>query len=323
MNLQNGLIAEFYEQSFTQIIFPHAQTDWQPYLKEAEETFVNIINTMRRYQPCKIICADVHAVKQHFADTHNLNFVEYLCDDTWARDCSALSLWNDEKKELRNFTFNAWGNKFEATKDNAMTAFVNPEAIICDFILEGGAVESNGAGNILTTTQTMHNRYPHLSKKESEEALQKFLLAKEILFLEHGFLLGDDTDAHIDTLARFISEDTIMYVQCLEKKDTHYKELQLMEQELQTLATHHQFKLIPLPMTDAIFFEGERLPATYANFLFVNGAVLVPIYNVKSDIEAISIFEKTFPNRDIIPIDCSILIRQHGSLHCVTMNFSI
>ncbi len=323
MNLQNGLIAEFYEQSFTQIIFPHAQTDWRPYLKEAQETFVNIINAIRKYQPCKIICADVHAVKKHFPDTHNLDFIAYRCDDTWARDCSALSLYNNGKKELRNFTFNAWGNKFDATRDNAMSAFVNPQAIVCNFILEGGGVESNGAGIILTTRQTMHNRYPNLSKTEITKLLQKFLLAKEVLFLEHGFLLGDDTDAHIDTLARFVREDTIMYVQCLDKNDAHYEALALMENELQTLAKHHQFQLIPLPMADAVFFEGERLPATYANFLFVNGAVLLPTYNVKSDAKAISLFEKTFPNRDIIPLDCSILIRQHGSLHCVSMNFSI
>ena len=322
MKTQNGLIAEFSEQSFTQIIFPHAQTDWQPYLKEAQATFVNIINAIKKYQPCKIICADVPAVKKHFIDTHNLEFVAYLCDDTWARDCSALSVWNKEKKELRNFTFNAWGNKFEATKDNAMSLFVNPEAIVCNFILEGGAVESNGRGIILTTMPTMHSRYPHLSKTEITKSLQKFLLAKEVFFLEHGFLAGDDTDSHIDTLARFISEETIMYVQCLDKKDIHYKELHLMEQELQSIAKEYKFTLIPLPMAEAIFFEGERLPATYANFLFINGAVLVPTYNAKSDAQALTLFEKTFPNRDIIPIDCSILIRQHGSLHCVTMNFS-
>ncbi|MEO1953189.1 MAG: agmatine deiminase family protein, partial [Campylobacterales bacterium] len=111
--------------------------------------------------------------------------------------------------------------------------------------------------------------------------------------------------------------------QCLDKSDEHYKELKLMEDELKDYAFEYDFKLIPLPMCDAVYFEDERLPATYANFLFVNNAVLVPIYGVKQDKKALSIFEKTFKDRDIVGIDCSTLIKQHGSLHCVSMNFTL
>jgi len=143
-----------------------------------------------------------------------------------------------------------------------------------------------------------------------------------ILYLDHGYLAGDDTDSHIDTLARFVDEKSIMYVKCDDENDEHYKELKLMEEELQTFAKEYDFSLIALPMSDACYFEDERLPATYANFLFVNGAVLVPTYGVKQDDEALEIFRETFPKREIVGINCFALIKQHGSLHCVTMNFA-
>ncbi len=322
------LIAEFEKQSFTQIIFPHPKTDWAEYLDEAQKTFVNIINAVREYQRCLVVAYDLNAVKGHFNDFHNLEFVQYETDDTWARDCSALGIENNGEKELLDFTFNAWGDKFEATKDNLMSRHLAPRYDYplrsIDFVLEGGAIESNGAGTLLTTAACMlnKNRNPQLNAAKITQNLQEFFGAKEILYLHHGYLAGDDTDSHIDTLARFIAKDAIMYVQCSDKTDEHFTELNAMEQELKELAHKHNFSLIALPMSDALYFEGERLPATYANFLFVNGAVLVPIYGVSSDTEALKVFKQTFPKRKIVPIDCSVLIRQHGSLHCVTMNFA-
>ncbi len=193
-----------------------------------------------------------------------------------------------------------------------------------DFILEGGAIESNGSGLILTTSTCQHNknRNKTLNSKEITKKLKEVLGAKEILYLHHGYLAGDDTDSHIDTLARFIDEKTIMYVACNDKEDEHYKELKLMEDELKNIAYTHNIRLIKLPMTDTIYYEDERLPATYANFLFVNGAVLVPTYGVRQDADVLKIFRQTFKERDIVGIDCSTLIKQHGSLHCVSMNFA-
>ncbi|SFV51058.1 Agmatine deiminase [hydrothermal vent metagenome] len=324
---EKKLIAEFEKQSFTQIIFPHPKTDWAEYLQEAEETFVNIINAIREFQPCLVIAYDKESVKKHFDDFTNLEFIEYETDDTWARDCSALTIEKNGEKELLDFTFNGWGGKFLAQKDNLMNRTIAKHYAYplrsLDFVLEGGAIESNGDGILLTTAQCMHNpnRNPQYNAEQITQKVKSFFGAKEILYLNHGYLAGDDTDSHIDTLARFIAKDTIMYVQCSNKEDEHYEALKAMEQELKEYAKTHNFSLIPLPMCDAIYFEGERLPATYANFLFVNGAVLVPIYNLKTDKEALTIFRKTFPQREIIAIDCSVLIRQHGSLHCVTMNF--
>jgi len=325
---EKKLIAEFEPQSFTQIIFPHAATDWAEYLQEAQACFINIINNIIKYQACLVICDDVASVKKHFKPDPNLFFVHYTTDDTWARDCSALCIAEGEKTKLLDFTFNAWGGKFNAQKDNLLsrsiqTCYAAPMEHL-DFVLEGGAVESNGVDTILTTTACMlnPNRNPNYNNVAITQKLKEYFGAKHILYLNHGYLAGDDTDSHIDTLARFISEDTIMYVQCQEEQDEHYQELKRMEEELQMIAKERHLHLIPLPMPDALFYDKERLPATYANFLFLNGAILLPTYNVAQDKKAIAIFEKTFPTHTIIPIDCSVLIRQHGSLHCVTMNFA-
>ncbi|MBN2815359.1 MAG: agmatine deiminase family protein [Campylobacterales bacterium] len=321
------LIAEFEKQSFTQIIFPHKNTDWAPYLQEAQTTFVNIINAITKYQKCLVVCYDIDEVKKHFSPNKNIVFVPYVCDDTWARDCSVLSVDDEGTTELLDFTFTAWGGKFEASRDNLMSQnlakYYSAPMKKCDFILEGGGVESNGAGLILTTSECMlnSNRNASYSSIEVNAKLQEYFGAKEILILNNGYLSGDDTDSHIDTLARFINNNTIMYVQCSDENDEHYKALYAMEQELKTLAQTYNLKLITLPMADALYYEEERLPATYANFLFVNGAVIVPTYGGVQDKEALKIFEATFPELDIVGVDCSVLVRQHGSLHCVTMNF--
>lgn len=323
-----SLIAEFEAQSFTQIIFPHINTDWSTYLQEAEATFIDIISAIQKYQNCFIICADITYVKSLFTDHEGLYFAEYESNDTWARDCSALSVHHQGGIELLDFSFNAWGNKFAYEKDNALSAAMQNiylrDLHTLDFVLEGGAVDTNGEGLLLSTDTCIYNpnRNPHLSEIDIQKALRTHLGAQEILSLKHGALLGDDTDSHIDTLARFIDSKTIMYVQCKDTQDVHYENLQKMQEELEVFARKYTLTLIPLPLPSAIYYEKQRLPATYANFLFVNGAVLVPMYSVAEDTEALEIFSTSFPSRDIIPIECSTLIKQHGSLHCVTMNFA-
>lgn len=321
-------IAEFEEQSFTQIIFPHANTDWRYYLKEAQETFVNIINAARKYQKVLVVSYSIEAVKKHFDDYENIYFVEYETDDTWARDCSVLCVEENEEVTLLDFTFTAWGGKFEACKDDLMSQSIakhySAKMITHDFILEGGGVESNGKGLVLTTAECVlnTNRNAMLTPEQVDAKLKEYFGAKEILTLHNGYLSGDDTDSHIDTLARFISKDTIMYVQCRDENDEHYVALREMEKELEILAKKHHLNLITLPMADALYYDEERLPATYANFLFVNGAILVPTYGGSQDEKALEIFRTTFPKLDIVGVDCSVLVRQHGSLHCVTMNFA-
>ncbi|MFA5234623.1 MAG: agmatine deiminase family protein [Sulfurimonas sp.] len=322
------LIAEFEKQSFTQIIFPHAKSDWVEYLEEAQDTFVNIIKAITKYQECLVVCDNVEDVKGRFKDTKNLYFVEYETNDTWARDCSALCIEESNTVKLLDFTFTGWGGKFEASKDDAMSAAIkrcyDKELKKVDLILEGGAIESNGVDTILTTSECVlnKNRNASLKKEQMTKKLQEEFGMSRILYLNHGYLAGDDTDSHVDTLARFIDENSIMYVKCTDESDEHYKELKLMEYELMAFSNEYGYRLIALPMSDACYFDGERLPATYANFLFVNGAVLVPTYGVKQDEEALEIFRETFPEREIVGINCFALIKQHGSLHCVTMNFA-
>ncbi len=321
-------IAEFGEQSFTQLIFPHAKSDWIDYLEEAEETFINIINAIVRFQKCLVVCNDLQTVKKHFQENDNLYFVEFKTNDTWARDCSVLCVEENENIELLDFTFTGWGGKFDAHKDNRMSRALckhySKEIQSIDFILEGGGVESNGEGVILTTSECVLNKNRNYSytNEQITKKIKETLGATEVLYLNHGYLAGDDTDSHIDTLARFIDKKTIMYVACENIYDEHYKELKLMEEELQEIAKIHDFKLIALPMTKAVYFKEERVPATYANFLFVNGAVIVPTYNIAQDEEALEIFRKSLPHLEVVGVDCSVLIRQHGSLHCVTMNFA-
>ncbi|EQB39610.1 hypothetical protein M947_06350 [Sulfurimonas hongkongensis] len=323
-----SLIAEFKEQSFTQIIFPHKNSDWSPYLEEAEVCFINIINAIREYQSVLIVCHNIQEVKKHFIDHSRLFFVEYETNDTWARDCSALTVVDNKEIKLLDFTFNAWGGKFDSQKDNLMSKSISKvydtKLETIDFVLEGGAVESSGDGTILTTSACMlnKNRNPHLSKEQITQKLNEFFGTSLILYLNHGYLAGDDTDSHIDTLARFISRDSIMYVKCEDINDEHFSELKLMEDELKNFAKLYNFKLIALPMSEAVYFNKERLPATYANFLFANGAVIVPTYGVKQDREALEIFRNTFEDREVVGVDCRALIKQHGSLHCVTMNFA-
>jgi len=322
------LIAEFEAQSFTQIIFPHARTDWVEYLEEAKSTFINIINVVKKFQKCLVVCADKNHVERLFSDHTNLYFVEYETNDTWARDCSVISIHENGVVKLLNFDFSAWGGKFEASKDNQMSQALSTnysaELLNVEYTLEGGAIESNGAGTLLTTATCMNNpnRNSTLNVVQREQRLKEIFGLKEVLYLKHGYLVGDDTDSHIDTLARFIDSNVVMYVVCQNREDEHYETLSLMEKELQSIALTHNYKLIPLPLPSPLYYDNERLPATYANFLFVNGAVLVPTYGVKEDEEALRIFRETFKEREVVGIDCSVLVRQHGSLHCVTMNFA-
>lgn len=273
--------------------------------------------------------------------TFSLHIVRVETNDTWARDFGAISVEVRKNAEtskrtsnsakqgnirLLDFGFNGWGLKFSANFDNAITRKVFKSGLIStkELVLEGGSIDSNGAGVLLTNTQCLleSNRNPHLSKTQIERKLKRYFGLKSLLWLNSGFLAGDDTDSHIDTLARFITPDTIAYIACDEPKDMHYSALKAMESELKALRqpNNKPYKLIKLPFTKPIFDSDKvRLPASYANFLFVNNALLVPIYGDKNDSLALQILAKALPQHKIIGIDCRTLILWHGSLHCVSM----
>lgn len=322
------LPAEFEKQSFIQIMFPHQNSDWKDYLEDAEQNFIEIINTICLYQDCLVVCHDIDYVKSKCSPSKHLHLIQVPTNDTWARDCSVISVYDNDKALLLDFYFTAWGGKFDADLDNEMSQKLSHvyDAPMqkMDFILEGGAIESNAKGTLLITTQCVFNSNRNtLSKEESITRLKDYFGVTNILSLDHGYLRGDDTDSHIDTLARFADEKTILYLKCDDKDDEHYNELKKMEIQLQGFKDQNgdPFILVPLPFTRPIYDEDERLPSTYANFLILDEAVLLPVYNDTNDEKALKVLKKVFSNRKIIPINCSTLIRQHGSLHCVTMQF--
>jgi agmatine deiminase len=328
--------AEWAPQSAVQLTFPHADTDWADVLDEVLPCFVQIAETISRFQPVLIVCRDTESVKALLknAKQEHLIFAECDSNDTWARDHGGITILENGQPVVLDFVFNGWGLKFPAFKDNLITGVLSRQGVIKvpvrpgGLALEGGGIESNGAGILMTTAECMlsPNRNPHLSKEAIDQQLKSLFGVEKVLWLHHGYLAGDDTDSHIDTLARFCHQNTISYVRCDDASDEHFDALQKMETEL--LAARNlegePFELIALPWPDACFDpEGQRLPATYANFLIINDAVLVPTYSVKQDAAALEIIKGIFPDHEVIGIDCRALILQHGSLHCVTMQYPI
>jgi len=330
------LPAEWAPQSTVQLTFPHQDTDWAPVLDRVMPCFLKIANTIARFQKVLIVCQnplEVRGLLRIDESTLNYQLVQAPSNDTWARDHGGITIFENGKPVVLDFVFNGWGLKFPANYDNLITRYIqeqyevfNAEIRHGGLVLEGGGIESDGQGTLLTTAECLlsPNRNPHLSKPEIEAKLKALFGLDRVLWLHHGYLAGDDTDSHIDTLARFCDPETIAYVQCTDPEDEHYEALGKMEEELKTFRTAagKPYRLVPLPMPDACYDdEGTRLPATYANFLIINGAVLVPTYGVQQDEKALAILEGCFPGREIIGIDCRALILQHGSLHCVTMQY--
>lgn len=334
--------AEWFPQSGVQLTWPHAETDWCDMLEEVTECYIKMAYEIASREPLLIVTPEQKKVERLLRErlpSHILSQIiwcECPTNDTWARDHGFITLLHADGPELLDFCFNGWGMKFAADKDNQINrclfrnGVMNGNYCNClDFVFEGGSIESDGRGTLLTTSECLlsPNRNDHLSRADIEERLKKQLHADRVLWLDHGYLAGDDTDSHIDTLARLCPNDTIAYVKCEDTTDEHYEELHLMEEQLQTFRTANEqpYRLIALPIPDAVYDEdGVRLPATYANFLVVNKAVLMPTYNQPiHDEQAIKALQKAFPKHEIVGIDCRPLIKQHGSLHCCTMQFPI
>jgi agmatine deiminase len=328
------LPAEWEKQRFVQLTLPHADTDWADMLEPALDCFVRIAAEIARFQMVLIVARNVADIRDLFADidASKLYFVELDNNDTWARDHGGITVFEDGEPVILDFVFNGWGLKFAADKDNLLTGHLHRAGWLSGtyrhggLVLEGGGIESDGVGTLLTTEECLMspNRNPHLSKDDIELYLKQCFGLTRILWLKNGYLAGDDTDSHIDTLARLCSPDTIAYVKCDDTTDEHFAALSVMEAELNALttATGHPYHLVPLPWPDACYAaDGHRLPATYANFLIINGAVLVPTYGVPQDEAALAALRPVFPDREIIGVDCRVLIEQHGSLHCVTMQY--
>ena len=344
------LPSEWHKQVAVQLTWPHAKTDWAPYLEDIVRMEVRMADEITKRENLIIATPEKEALKELLStqlteqQLSRVRIVEMPTDDTWARDHGAITLLpriedgeKPGKKILLDFCFNGWGKKFPADNDNRITQNLNSSGVFenyyeyvmrdhLDFVLEGGSIESDGKGTVFTTSQCLMapNRNQPLTKKEIEEYLKKTLCAEQIVWLDYGNLIGDDTDGHIDTITRIAPNDTILYVKCEDKNDEQFKDFNALENQLQNLRTKEgkPYRLLPLPMPKAMYDDGDRLPATYANFLIINGAVLVPTYNQPYlDKKATDIIQTAFPDREIIGIDAQVAVRQHGSLHCLTMQF--
>ena len=340
------LPAEWATQSGIQLTWPHENTDWAPYLDAITDTFIQLAREIARQEKLIIAARNPEEVerilRQHIPEDHikNIRIFECYNNDTWARDHAPLTLMPADTKTnnagepmLLDFKFNGWGEKFEWQHDNCITrslfdqqAFNGNIKSYKQFVLEGGSIESDGKGTIMTTSFCLlaPNRNQPMNQNDIEHRLINYFNARRVVWLHHGKLVGDDTDGHIDTIVRLCPNDTIVYQGCDDKEDEQFTDFKLLEDELRKLSTLNgeSYKLLKLPMPDAIFDDGQRLPATYANFVILNRSVIVPAYQQKNkDTEAARIIKQAFPDKEVVCIDATTVVRQHGSLHCLTMQY--
>lgn len=331
---------EWAEQSAVQLTWPHKGTDWKDCLEEIRTTYMELADAITHRERLIIVAPDVSEVRDFLAGRLTKEqmdrIIMHQCDtdDTWARDHGFITLTSDNGRyTLVDFRFNGWGEKFPAASDNAINRSLHGNGIIegeymdmNGFVLEGGSIESDGHGTVFTTSCCLlapHRNQP-MTRSEIETKLKDTLNAERVLWIDYGHLEGDDTDGHIDTLVRTAPEDTLLYIYCDDESDAHYHDLKLMEEQLRTFRTAegNPYRLLRLPLPRPIYNGEERLPATYANFLVINGAVIYPTYGQEdNDREAARVIGIAFPGRELIPIDSRTVILQHGSLHCCTMQF--
>jgi agmatine/peptidylarginine deiminase len=327
--------AEWEPQSAILVAWPHAGTDWAERLADVEDTYIALVAAITRFERVVICVADddVQAyARARLAsariDMARVTFIEAEYDDTWLRDSGPITLLHGGGFRLLDFRFTGWGGKFAASRDDQLIEalqvrelFLNSVSQPIDFAMEGGAIETDGQGSLLTTWRCLHERHPGHSREDLTAKLASWLEQDRVLWLDHGYLEGDDTDAHIDTLARFAAPDAIVFQACDDAGDSHYAELRAMADEIAALRTvdGRPYRLFPLPWPEPVIDGGRRLAASYANFLVINGAVLMPAYGDEADSAAAAVLEKAFPDREIVPVPCRALIWQNGSLHCLTM----
>jgi agmatine/peptidylarginine deiminase len=329
------LPAEWEPQAGVLIAWPHAGTDWAPRLAAIERAYVALAGAIARFEPLVVCVADV-SVRAHAATQlraagvrdDRVSFVEVEYDDTWLRDSGPVTLTDGVEYRLLDFRFTGWGGKFGADRDDKLIGtlvdsdvFRACEQVRIDWALEGGAIESDGAGTILTTWRCLHQRHPAMSREAMTQTLADAFAAQRVLWLDHGYLEGDDTDAHIDTLARFAPGDAIVFQACDDASDKHFDELSRMRDELAALRTADgkPYTLHALPWARAISDDGRRLAASYANYLVLNDAVVMPSYGDPSDARAAEVVAAAHPGRTIVQVDARPLIWQNGSVHCLTM----
>ena len=319
------------------LVWPRARGDWGPALAGARESIATAAKAIAASQRVILIAADEDALAsielRSDLSSNNLDVVHIPNNDIWIRDYGPLTTFNaDGQRHFLDCRFNGWAGKYPANLDDEVAQIlINSQHLgeghlqRRDYILEGGAIESNGIGELLVTHCCLLGvpRNPGDSKAIWNERFAQDLGISQVHWIENGQLQGDDTDGHVDTLVRFVGHDHIVFQSCDDPSDRHYESLQKLGDELQQLkqSNGQPYRVQPLPWPQAQYDEedGRRLPAGYANFLIANNVVLVPQYNDPADAAALAIIAQCFPNRRAIGIDCAPLIRQNGAIHCAAM----
>lgn len=330
------LPAEWEPQDGILLAWPHEATDWAEHLEAAESAFAALVRAILAHETCLLLVPDAACEARarrcigEVASGGRLRFVHAAYDDTWLRDTGPIAVRLGEVFELLDFRFTGWGGKFRHDQDDQLVGRLYAAGVFSsrcryrriDFALEGGAIESDGAGHLLSTLTCLQRRHPNLTRPEIESVLKQAFGVHTVLWLAHGALAGDDTDAHIDTLARFAPHSTILFQSCDDPRDEHYEPLTAMAAELARLrqANGDPFRLLPLPWPRPVYSaNGRRLAASYANFLVVNGAVLVPVFADPADEAALNTIATAFPGRRVIPLPSRTFLEQNGSVHCLAM----
>jgi len=326
--------AEWEPQEAVWFAWPLREELWGGRYTAVREQMVRLYAIASRFQVVRVLCpAEHHRELQEAVKAAGgaVELFDYRTDDVWCRDFCPISLISEDGSEsvLTDWRYNAWGGKFpDQQRDNGAAAWIaaatGKRRFVYDMILEGGAVESNGAGQLLTTESVLlnPNRNPEMDRAAIEANLIAGLGIDEVLWLKDG-LDGDDTDGHIDNLARFFSPDGILLAEARNTEDPDYEPLLENARRIQNFRTKSgdPFASVQLPLPDPVRYDGRRLTASYLNFLVLNGGVIVPNFaQARNDAEAMEIIGDCFPGREIVGLDCRDIAIEGGAIHCLSQN---
>jgi len=327
--------AEWEPQAAVWLSWPHNRATWPKRFRPIPRAFAKFVAAISRFEEVRINCArDLQERARKLcveadADIQRVTFYDHPTNDAWCRDHGPIFVKNKNSGEvaITDWTFNAWGGKYPRYDlDNKIPSRIaralELRCFVNEMVLEGGSIDVNGRGLLLTSEQCLlnRNRNPHLTRDEIERNLKDFFSVRTVLWLGEG-IAGDDTDGHVDDIARFFKADG--FITCVEanRRDSNHKILAANLERLKSFRTSNRgrFEIVPLPMPAPVSFRGQRVPASYANFLIINGAVLVPNFRQpRRDAEAGVVLRDCFPGREIVPIDCYDLIWGLGTLHCLS-----
>ena len=342
METRTFLPAEWEPQRAIWFTWPQNSDTWTPVWPEAEATYEKVICEALRFQDVSLLVSSEELrdkLREQFStltsqSQHRLEVLLCPTNDSWIRDYGgqtvrALDEAGHAKPALLSFEFNSWGGKYPPwDRDNAVPSFMAQhrqyDLVEIPFVLEGGSIDVNGEGLLLTTRSCLlnKNRNPDLSQQQIEEILSQNFGLKEVLWLDSG-IDGDDTDGHIDDLARFVNARTIFCAVESDPSDENYAALRRNAADLHGFAERLGLEIVEVPMPGRQIRAGLRTPATYMNFLILNGAVLVPVFNDPRDESTLALFARYFAGREIIPIDCRALVYGQGAIHCSSMQEAV